>query len=150
MRAPTELALRTASRAPRSPGVLVACLALAACAGGGPPADTDEPALDRVEAEELVETSIRVENRNWSDVTIYMFRRSARARIGTVTSNSTQSFHVPVGMGADGALDVVFVADAIGSDEAFRTEPLSVLPGQEVLLRLEVRLPHSSASVFWP
>lgn len=149
MRARTELALRTTSRATRSPGALAACLALAACASG-PPADTDGPALDNVEAEEAVDTSIRVENRHWSDVTIYMFRRSARARIGTVTSNSIQTFHVPIGMGADGALDVVFVADAIGSDEAFRTERLSVLPGQEVLLRLEVRLPHSSASVFWP
>jgi len=143
-----EAAPRAAAACLRA--TLAAGLALAACAGGGPPSDTDEPPLDRVEAEELVETSIRVENRHWSDVTIYMFQRSARARIGTVTSNSAQTFHVPVGMGADGALDVVFVADAIGSDEAFRTERLSVLPGQEVLLRLEVRLPHSSASVFWP
>lgn len=150
MRSGRARATVPASPVARPPAVLAACLALAACASGGPPAEAEEPDLDNVEAGALTETTIRIENRNWSDVTIYMFRRSARARIGTVTSNSTRTFHVPIGMGADGALDVVLVADVIGSDEAFRTERLSVLPGQEVLLRLEVRLPHSSASVFWP
>lgn len=134
--------------------VVLAALAYAigGCGAGGPTpgAEGEPPPLDNVESEEEVETTIRVENRHWSDVTIYMFRRSARARIGIVTSNSTRTFRVPIGMGAGKALDVTLLADAIGSEEQFRTERLTVLSGQEVLLRLEVRMVHSSASVFWP
>jgi hypothetical protein len=131
-------------------GPAAAAIFLASC-GATPGAEGAEPEpVDSVEAEEVVETTIRVENRHWSDVTIYIFRRSARARLGTVTSNATRIFRVPVGMGAGQAVDVVLLADAIGSDDQFQTERLSVLQGQEVLLRLEVRMVHSSASVFWP
>jgi hypothetical protein len=132
--------------------VAALALVLGGCGAGGPTpgAEADPPPLDNVESEEEVETTIRVENRHWSDVTIYMFRRSARARIGIVTSNSTRTFQVPIGMGAGKALDVTLLADAIGSEEEYRTERLTVLSGQEVLLRLEVRMVHSSASVFWP
>lgn len=126
-----------------------AILALAACASG-PPAGGDEPTLDNADAEELVETTIVVENRHWSDVTVYLYRRSSRARLGTVTSNSTQTFRVPIGMGGGKAVDLSLLADAIGSEEEFRTDPLVVLQGQEVLLRLEVRMVHSSVSIFWP
>lgn len=119
------------------------------CARAPEPA-SEPPPLDDVEPAQLVETSIRVENRHWSDVTIYLFRRSARARLGTVTSNSTLTFRVPIGMGDGEAVDVSFLADAIGSDEQYRSERLTVLEGQEVLLRLEVRMVHSSTSVFWP
>ena len=139
---------------PRAWIIAVAGLAyaIAGCGAGGPTpgAEGEAPPLDNAESEEEIETTIRVENRHWSDVTIYMFRRGARARIGIVTSNSTRSFRVPIGMGAGKALDVTLLADAIGSEEEFRTERLTVLSGQEVLLRLEVRMVHSSASVFWP
>lgn len=145
---------RARASGPRAWMVVLAALAYATggCGGGGPTpgAEGEAPPVDNVEPQEDVETTIRVENRHWSDVTIYMFRRSARARIGIVTSNSTRSFQVPIGMGAGKALDVTFLADAIGSEEEFRTERLTVLSGQEVLLRLEVRMVHSSASVFWP
>ncbi len=106
--------------------------------------------MDNVEDEEVVETTIRVENRHWGDVTVYLFRRSSRARLGIVTSNSTQVFRVPIGMGGGKAVDLSLVADVVGSDEQYRSDPLTVLDGQEVLLRLEVRMVHSSTSVFWP
>ncbi|MEN8376791.1 MAG: hypothetical protein ABFS34_15290 [Gemmatimonadota bacterium] len=127
-----------------APFVLIACSA-------GREAASDEPApLDNVEEVVEVETQIRVENRHWSDVTVYLLRRSARARLGIVTSNSTTSFRVPIGMNASGSSDIALIADAIGSDEEYRSDRLTVLEGQEIVLKLEVRLAHSSTSVFWP
>jgi hypothetical protein len=127
-----------------APVVFFACSA-------GPEAGADEPApLDNVEEEVEVETQVRVENRHWSDVTVYLLRRSARARLGIVTSNSTASFRVPVGMSASGSSDVALIADAIGSDEEYRSDRFTVLEGQEIVLKLEVRMAHSSTSVFWP
>ncbi len=142
---------RRESRSVSSPTAapVVAVLLWAACAGAPGP-EGDATPLDNVEQEETVETTIRVENRHWSDVTVYLFRRSARARLGIVTSNSTETFQVPLGMGGGKATDLSLLADAIGSDEQYRSDRLTVLSGQEVLLRLEVRMAHSSTSVFWP
>lgn len=81
---------------------------------------------------------------------MFLFRGAARARIGTVTTNSERTYTIPIGMSRSGAHDVTLVAEAIGSDERYVTDRLAVLAGQEVLLRLEVQMAHSSASVFWP
>lgn len=144
---------RTRTSRWRSPHAAASALAIGLLwAGCARPPGTSEtpPPVDNVEREELVETTIRVENRHWSDVTIYLLRRSARARLGIVTSNATQTFQVPIGMGAGGAINLTLIADVIGSETEYRSDPLTVLQGQEVLLRLEVQMIHSSTSVFWP
>lgn len=84
---------------------------------------------------ERQETSVLVENRGFSDMTIYVLRSSQRVRLGTANGNRTSRFTVPpdmvLGMGL-----LTFVADPIGSTRTSTSEQVMVSPGDEVVLTI--------------
>jgi len=90
-------------------------------------------------------TMIRVNNYNWSDMTVYVVRDGTRMRLGSVSSLETRMFEVPTSY-LISAGEVRLVADPIGSTRVFTSPPLLIAQGQGAEWRLENSLALSS---FW-
>lgn len=120
-------------------GLVVLALALPGCAGRK---EVDDAVPSRVST-----SLVEIENQHWSDVVVYAESGGTRARMGTVTSMSGQTFRLPIGLGS-GQVRVVFVLDPIGTIEVHRMEAVSVAPGQRIRLRLLPELAQSSVSVY--
>ncbi|MGH7456794.1 MAG: hypothetical protein ACRENG_35925 [bacterium] len=78
-------------------------------------------------------TTVRVENRNFLDMKIYLLRGEERIRIGTVTGNSTEVFVLREGIVVGAGL-LRFLADPIGGNQTPISQEISVRPGQEIEL----------------
>jgi hypothetical protein len=91
-------------------------------------------------------TMIRVNNHNWSDMTVYLVRNGARMRLGSVSSLDTRTFEIPMSLLASTGDAVRLMADPIGSTRVFTSPPLLIAPGQRAEWRLENSLALSS---FW-
>lgn len=78
-------------------------------------------------------TLVRVENRNFYDMTIYVVHGASRIRLGTVTGNRTEVFIVPEYI-LTGPISIRFLADPIGGRRTPITQEMSIIPGQEVEL----------------
>jgi hypothetical protein len=92
------------------------------------------------------EVSVEVENRNWSDVTVYLLAGGLPQRLGMVTSlHSTRlafsSRRLNTGSGV--RLRALPVAGS-----SYTTETILVLPGQTITWTLENILDHSSLTVY--
>jgi hypothetical protein len=94
--------------------------ALAACARGRrEPAPAD------------ARTTLSVENRNFSDMTIYVVRGGQRVRLGLATGNSTTTLVIPSAL-LSGITALRFIADPIGGRASPVTEEITVTPGDQV------------------
>jgi hypothetical protein len=87
--------------------------------------------------------TLRVDNRHWADMTIYVVRGGARARLGLVSTNGDQTFRLPRGMDTPG-ISVHFEADPIGSDQIYRSPPVALGPDDSYVWTLAVTLEHST------
>lgn len=85
---------------------------------------------------------LEVTNHNWQDMHIYVQASGQRWSLGLVTTNSARSFELPRGVFASGR-DVVLVADPIGSNVPYHSDPVLLEPGDRVEWRLENRLSQS-------
>jgi len=136
---------------------VAASLTLGACASAGGGSDGLSNAYSSTTAVSggsgggsaslAMEPTIRVENRNWSDVVVYAVRSGRRHRLGMVTSMSSARFRLPRGM-ATGSGDLQLVADQIGSSRGFVSEPIHISTGQEIALSVQNHLPMSTVSVW--
>jgi hypothetical protein len=88
-------------------------------------------------------TTVRVENRYWSDMTISVVRGGARARLGQVSTNGSQSFVIPPDIAAPG-VSVYFEADPVGSDQVYRSPLVSLGVSESYVWTLAVNLEHST------
>ncbi|HJR62344.1 MAG TPA: hypothetical protein VJ803_01485 [Gemmatimonadaceae bacterium] len=77
------------------------------------------------------ETSLRVENRGWSEMTIYVLTSTERSRLGTVSGNSTRVFTIPERL-LFGATPLRFFADPLGGAREPSTRQITVTPGDQV------------------
>lgn len=105
-----------------STSILISVLLLCACATTRQAGNQDD-----------FKTAVRVENRNFLDMKIYILRGSERIRIGTVTGNSTQVFTIPEGLIIGSGL-VRFLADPIGGTATPISQEISVRQGEVVEL----------------
>ena len=92
------------------------------------------------------QTTLVVENNNWSEVVIYVMRGSSRTRLGNVQSMRTARFHITDTM-VNGLGEVRIVADPIGSDRAYVSPVINVVPGSRVDLKVQNQLSVSYFSV---
>jgi hypothetical protein len=82
------------------------------------------------------ETTVRVENRNWLDMNIYVLRAGGqRIRLGQVTGSSTRTLRIPSNL-IFGATPLQFIADPIGGGRLPVTQSIVVVPGDEVVLQI--------------
>jgi hypothetical protein len=102
--------------------VLLASAALAACAPGR-----------RAPAPESARTTVRIENANFSDMTIYAVRGSQRVRVGLANGSSTTTLVIPATL-LSGLTPLRFIADPIGGRANPVTEEITVSPGDQVVM----------------
>lgn len=99
---------------------------------GGLAACTSTP---RNEAEEIVgRTTVTVDNRSFSDMTIYA-TRGQRVRLGVATGHSKTTFTLPPSLLSGTGL-IRFIADPVGSSRTSVSEEINVRPGDEVGLTI--------------
>jgi hypothetical protein len=125
---------------------------LSACASGA--GDTRSAASPRAMANASATSSrearaatVVVENRNWSDMTVYAVHGGMRYRLGTVTSMSTARFRLPE-RALVSTQGVQLVADPIGSSSGYVSQGVQVYPGQQVAFTIQNHLAISSVAVF--
>ncbi|HEX5438176.1 MAG TPA: hypothetical protein VFW98_13550 [Gemmatimonadaceae bacterium] len=92
------------------------------------------------------EIPVEVSNHNWSDMVVYAMHLGTRYRLGTVTSMSSRDLRIPPGVAgiSDG---VQLVADPIGSDQVYVTEPIVTGPDEGIVFSIENQLSISTYSV---
>lgn len=85
------------------------------------------------QAEPAPPTYVRVENRAYLDMNVYVYRSSQRLRLGTTNGNSTAKYVIPASM-LFGPTPLRFQALPIGGNRQPVSEEISVSPGDEVVL----------------
>src|SRR5256712_2124454 len=130
----------------QSPILFVRLLAIAWCvahplATAGCARHKTDGSLTAPAPEPRLPVALRVTNSNWSDVRIYVVRGAMWLRLGTVTTNSTVDFTIPVDY-LSGAGTVTLVADPVAGRPW--TTPLPVISaGGEIEARGEELPPYS-------
>ena len=123
------------------------------------------PATPFEQTDDLAETALvlAVENRNWSDVVVYVIHDGVKTRFAQITAAKTVTMGIPARLvGADGA--VQFLVHRIGGhDDAmapaggpqfatprddYLSPPVSVRTGYTVTLTLEDKLQRSTVAVW--
>jgi hypothetical protein len=129
----------------------LACAALAAtvagtagCATGGARTEFHDAGGYFERAPTSADNVLVVDNRNWSNMTIYLIRSGVRARVGSVGSMSTTEIRLPRDLMAG---DVAVLARPLAGRDGYVTSRLNVRPGQRIQLRLEHNLNLSSFTV---
>lgn len=113
-------------------------LALASCAG-------KQKATTRALPTEP--TSLRVENNNWLDVTIYVVHDGQRSRLGAATAAHTTDLSIaPTLLGQTGVIQLI--ADPIGSSKSVASPRVVVKPGTRLVWTLATDLSRSSLAVY--
>lgn len=91
-------------------------------------------------------TSVEVTNNNWLDMVVYASRAGFRVRLGTVTSLERETFSMPSTMETGG--EVRLIASPIGLNAVYRSDPISVSPGQRVAFTIENQVGISTIAVW--
>lgn len=90
--------------------------------------------------------TVRIVNRNWADMRVYLGREGQRAFLGLVTSGAAVTFPAPADM-ARAATAIRLVAEPVGSADVFVSEPFLADPGRTVEWTIRVRPEQSSTLV---
>jgi len=88
-------------------------------------------------------TTVQVDNRYWSDMTISVVRGGSRVRLGQVSTNGSQRFVIPADIAAPG-VSVYFEADPVGSNQVYRSPLVSLGVAESYVWTLAVNLEHST------
>ena len=92
-------------------------------------------------------TTVRVNNDNWHDITVYALRGGYRRRLGTVTSFTSRVFTLPPTFLIPSD-DLRLIADPIGRRGAYVSEPLLVNAGDVVEWRLRNQISLSNIFIY--
>jgi len=107
------------------PRLLALLFLVAACSAGS---SEEAPSPERGPA------TLRVENRNFLDMTVYVVSGAQRQRLGVAPGNATTSLTIPDRLIPGGASPLRFLCDPIGGEGLPVTEELVVQPGDVVEL----------------
>jgi len=120
-----------------APMLALVTIDASACASRGAPVGSGVPSMAQ-EAEQMV----TVQNDNWLDVVVYVVNGSARARIGTVGGLSRATFRVKGGLMSTSPARLLI--DPIGTSRGYLTDAITVMPGQQIELRVGSQLSLST------
>lgn len=81
------------------------------------------------------QTTIKVDNRAYLDMTIYVMRSGERIRLGYATGASSSTFVIPSDI-VQSPTPLRFVADPVGSSRAEISEEINVSPGDQVMMEI--------------
>lgn len=85
------------------------------------------------EAAAVPQATVKVDNRNWLDASIYVMRGSDRIRLGMVSGLSQKLFPIPKEL-VFGPTTLRFLIDPVGESGTVFSQEISVSPGDEVQL----------------
>ena len=108
----------------RSIALALFLVSMAACS-------TMAPGTGGIDLDEA--TAVKVDNRGFTDMTVYVARSSQRQRLGLAPGNSVTVFNLPRGLVAP-ATPLRFIADPIGSSRPSVSEEITVSPGDTVTI----------------
>lgn len=124
--------------------LLAACTIIPAMACHHHAGATEHPGISSASTEP---STVRVENKHWLDVVVYVEHDGQRSRLGTVTAATTASFTLrPAMIGQVG--EIQLIADPVGSQTTTATGTIIVKPGTHVDWTLQTDLARSSLSVY--
>jgi hypothetical protein len=86
------------------------------------------------DAEPAPTTYLKVENRAFLDMTMYVLRNSQRVRLGVATGNTTTKLVIPNTLLYSGSGTLQFLANPIGGRRSPVSQEISVSAGDEVTL----------------
>lgn len=78
---------------------------------------------------------LRVENRSWADMRVYVATIGQRSRLGTVPGNSSMTLEIPAHI-VSGGREVTFEVDPVGSRATATSYRIYVRPGEQVTLTI--------------
>lgn len=78
-------------------------------------------------------TIVEVDNRGFSDMTVYVINSGQRVRLGMATGNSKTKLTIPYQI-VSGTRQLQFLADPIGSNRTSVSQEITVRPGDVVSL----------------
>lgn len=104
---------------------LVAFLVVSACG----------PASRQARGPETAQTTVRVENRNFLDMNVFVLRSGQRVRLGMVPGNSTRVLVIPQTL-IFGSTPLRFLADPIGSRQTPISDDIMVRAGDQVTMMI--------------
>jgi hypothetical protein len=107
--------------------ILLIALLLAACHSARE-SDNGAPSPTRDSA------TLQVENRRFSDMTVYVLEGAQRQRLGVAGGLATTSFTIPERLVRGGVTPLRFFCDPIGEEGLPVSEEILVEPGDEVEL----------------
>jgi hypothetical protein len=110
--------------------LLVIALALAGCSRDPRPSDLTPVAFTE-------DVPLEVDNRNFSDMVIYLRREGVRTRIGEVTGSMFATLMIPRALLSGVTREVQFQADPVGADRTVTSFPVFIRPGDHVHLTIE-------------
>lgn len=84
-------------------------------------------------AEPAPRTWVKVDNRAFLDMNVYVYRSAQRIRLGTANGTGTARFVIPANL-LFGPTPLRFQADPIGGNRQPVSEEVTVSPGDEVVL----------------
>lgn len=118
----------------------VSLLALGACATRQPaPAPSSGKVVDlNGDSQTNGPTKVRVENQNLADMTIYAYEGSHRIRLGRAAGNTTTDLVIPTSI-VSGMTQLRFLAEPLGNQRGYLSEPIPVQPGDLVDFYVPVR-----------
>ena len=83
------------------------------------------------------DAKVRVENRGWVDMTIYVVQGGVdRRRLGVAAATGATTMTIPASFVGQGR-DLQFLADPVGGRGSSVTQRLFVRPGDEVVLMIQ-------------
>lgn len=97
-------------------------------------------------AETRTPQTVTVRNDNWLDVAVYLVHGSTRFRIGTVGGTSKETFRLKAGAGGGNPWQIM--ADPIGSNHRYLTEPVVLAPGQRLEVTVGSRISMSTYAIW--
>ncbi len=131
---------------------VMALLATACAARRATPPLTDAAPAGVSESTFVVDVPMRVENRFYGDVVLYIDRGGMRSRLTTVTGTTTSDILIPRRYFTTG-VPIRLIAEGIGAASggervSTNTGDLMVRPGQRIVWSLETQLQRSTVGVY--
>lgn len=120
---------------------LLLVLVVATSLASGPGCASSEPRRQRPTGPVLVE----ITNHNVLDMNVYVVSGSQTIRLGTVTTNRTETFELPTSLSP--ARSLRLLVDPIGARSGFLTDEVVANPGDVVQLTVQPNLPTSTTSI---
>jgi hypothetical protein len=125
----------------RSAGAALVLVAAVLAGCHNPPPPSPEPGTP------AANVLVSVQNQNLADVDVYVNVNGVAQRLGTVTSQATNSFEVQWDRVGPSGHFAVFVSP-IGSPGAYRTGSLALHPGAQVTVNVAPVLRNSTTNVY--